>query len=78
MSQPVAGGATIFEELGLTVFPTKNDCLFWFNIHKSGRPDLRTRHAGCPVLLGQKWVANKWIHERGQEFRRPCDLSADV
>jgi len=26
----------------------------------------------CPVLIGNKWVANKWIHERGQEFRRPC------
>lgn len=22
-------------------------------------------------------VCNKWIHERGQEFRRPCALSAD-
>jgi hypothetical protein len=28
----------------------------------------------CPVLIGNKWVANKWIHERGQEFRRPCSL----
>ncbi len=25
----------------------------------------------CPVLIGNKWVANKWIHQRGQEFRRP-------
>jgi len=29
---------------------------------------------GCPVLIGNKWIANKWIHERGQEFRRPCSL----
>jgi prolyl 4-hydroxylase len=29
---------------------------------------------GCPVLIGNKWIANKWIHERGQEFRRPCLL----
>ena len=37
---------------------------------------MRTRHAACPVLSGQKWVANKWIHERGQEFKeRPCGLS---
>lgn len=32
----------------------------------------------CPVLVGNKWVANKWIHEGGQEFRRPCGLSPDV
>lgn len=30
----------------------------------------------CPVLIGNKWVANKWIHERGQEFRRPCSLDS--
>lgn len=38
-------------------------------------PDVRTLHAGCPVLSGQKWVANKWIHESDQEFTRPCPLA---
>lgn len=23
-------------------------------------------------------VSNKWIHERGQEFRRPCNLEREV
>lgn len=23
-------------------------------------------------------VSNKWIHERGQEFRRPCALHQDA
>lgn len=36
-----------------------------------------TRHAACPVIVGSKWVANKWIHESGNEFRRPCDLLPD-
>lgn len=31
--------------------------------------------SACPVLTGIKWVSNKWIHERGQEFRRPCGLT---
>ena len=44
----------------------------WYNLKPNGDGDDNTRHAGCPVLLGSKWVANKWIHERGQEFRRPC------
>lgn len=26
----------------------------------------------CLVFLS---VSNKWIHERGQEFRRPCGLT---
>ena len=29
---------------------------------------------GCPVLVGNKWVANKWFLSYEQEFRRPCLL----
>ncbi|KAH3862525.1 hypothetical protein DPMN_025492 [Dreissena polymorpha] len=25
-------------------------------------------------MFPKKWVSNKWIHERGQEFLRPCGL----
>uniref|UniRef100_A0A8D3DN87 procollagen-proline 4-dioxygenase n=1 Tax=Scophthalmus maximus TaxID=52904 RepID=A0A8D3DN87_SCOMX len=49
--------------------------VFWYNLFKSGEGDYRTRHAACPVLVGSKWVSNKWIHERGQEFRRRCGLT---
>lgn len=45
---------------------------------RDGEGDLRTRHAACPVLLGVKWVSNKWIHEKGQEFTRPCGLEEEV
>jgi hypothetical protein len=24
--------------------------------------DRKLRHAGLPVLSGEKWVANKWLH----------------
>ncbi|XP_064394086.1 prolyl 4-hydroxylase subunit alpha-2-like [Halichondria panicea] len=72
------GGATVFTELGLRIPPSKGDAAFWWNLKKSGEGDVRTRHAGCPVLVGSKWVCNKWIHERGQEFRRKCDLNKDL
>ncbi|KAI1715402.1 2OG-Fe(II) oxygenase superfamily domain-containing protein [Ditylenchus destructor] len=75
MSQPDKGGATVYTELKTGVFPSKHDALFWYNLHRSGEGDLLTRHAACPVLTGIKWVSNKWIHERGQEFRRPCGLT---
>ncbi|TKR57847.1 hypothetical protein L596_030493 [Steinernema carpocapsae] len=74
MSQPEMGGGTVFTELKTTVMPSKYDALFWYNLYRSGEGDLRTRHAACPVLTGVKWVSNKWIHEAGQEFRRPCGL----
>ncbi|CAD6196789.1 unnamed protein product [Caenorhabditis auriculariae] len=78
MSQPERGGATVFNHLGTAVFPSKNDALFWYNLRRNGDGDLRTRHAACPVLMGVKWVSNKWIHERGQEFTRPCGLDENV
>jgi len=31
-------------------------------------------HAACPVLLGEKWFTTTWMHEKGQEFFRPCGL----
>ncbi|KJH44694.1 oxidoreductase, 2OG-Fe(II) oxygenase family protein [Dictyocaulus viviparus] len=74
MTQPVHGGGTVFTDVKSTILPSKNDALFWYNLHKFGDGDTRTRHAACPVLVGIKWVSNKWIHERGNEFRRPCGL----
>ncbi|KAM3723451.1 Prolyl 4-hydroxylase subunit [Dirofilaria immitis] len=78
MTQPESGGATVFTEVKTAVMPSKNDALFWYNLLRSGDGDLRTRHAACPVLTGTKWVSNKWIHERGQEFRRPCGLKRSI
>ncbi|XP_050664933.1 prolyl 4-hydroxylase subunit alpha-1-like isoform X13 [Leptidea sinapis] len=74
MSDVAQGGATVFVDIGVSVFPVKGAALVWMNLHRSGEGDLATRHAACPVLLGSKWACNKWIHEIGQEFLRPCDL----
>ncbi|XP_064072008.1 prolyl 4-hydroxylase subunit alpha-1 isoform X1 [Vanessa tameamea] len=74
MSDVAQGGATVFTELGLSVFPQRGDAVFWLNLHPSGEGDLATRHAACPVLRGSKWVCNKWIHQGGQELIKPCDL----
>uniref|UniRef100_A0A9J8D963 Prolyl 4-hydroxylase, alpha polypeptide I a n=2 Tax=Cyprinus carpio TaxID=7962 RepID=A0A9J8D963_CYPCA len=62
MSDVTAGGATVFPEVGATVKPMKvlTICLMSFSFVLS--------LFACPL------VSNKWIHERGQEFRRPCGL----
>ncbi|XP_051552834.1 prolyl 4-hydroxylase subunit alpha-1-like [Myxocyprinus asiaticus] len=75
MSDVEIGGATVFPKIGVKVKPEKGSAVFWYNLLQNGSLDLKTQHAGCPVLVGNKWVANKWIHEFGQEFRRPCSLS---
>ncbi|KAI3407813.1 hypothetical protein GPALN_014151 [Globodera pallida] len=77
MSQPKRGGFTVYTDLKMGVAPSMHDALFWYNLHRDGNGDLRTRHAACPVLTGVKWVSNKWIHDRGQEFIRPCPLKKE-
>lgn len=77
MSDIDAGGATVFPNIGVRVKPEKGSAGFWFNLFKNGEGDMDTRHAACPVLAGSKWVSNKWIHEVGQEFRRPCGLDPE-
>ncbi|XP_041734268.1 prolyl 4-hydroxylase subunit alpha-3 [Coregonus clupeaformis] len=72
LSSVDAGGSTAFIHANFSVPVVENAALFWWNLHRNGQGDGDTLHAGCPVLVGDKWVANKWIHEHGQEFQRRC------
>ncbi|KAJ8675754.1 hypothetical protein QAD02_011540 [Eretmocerus hayati] len=74
MSDVEQGGGTVFTRIHLSLLPKKGTAAVWYNLKPNGEGDYRTRHAACPVLTGSKWVANKWLHEQGQEFRRPCTL----
>lgn len=70
LNEVKAGGYTAFPRLGAAVAPSKGDAAFWYNLLPDGESDDNTLHGGCPVLQGSKWVANKWIHERGNEACR--------
>ncbi|XP_023346532.1 prolyl 4-hydroxylase subunit alpha-2 [Eurytemora carolleeae] len=66
------GGRTVFPRLKAGVKPEAGAAVFWYNLVGSGDADHRTLHGACPVLYGTKWVANKWIREGAQLFRKPC------
>ena len=67
------GGETFFHQFNTAVSPRKGSALFWWNtIERPGSSnydknmflnvDLKLRHAGLPVLTGEKWICNKWVH----------------
>lgn len=68
------GGATVFPLTGTTIEATAGNAAFWVNMLKTGRPDKLTHHGGCPVLVGSKWITNKWIFYHDQMMKNPCDL----
>ncbi|KAF0298415.1 Prolyl 4-hydroxylase subunit alpha-1 [Amphibalanus amphitrite] len=66
------GGRTVFPYLGVSVEPEQGSAVYWDNVLPDGTADERTLHSGCPVAYGYKWIANKFIRELSQTFRRPC------
>ena len=49
---------------GLHVQPRAGDALLFWNVHPNATFDKYALHGGCPVKLGEKWVATKWIRDK--------------
>ena len=52
--------------------PTRGSVVLWWNMDKNGGYDDLVKHGGCPVLIGSKWITNKWVRVNSQMYRRPC------
>lgn len=55
MSDVELGGSTAFHHVGVNIKPEKGKLVYWENLHSGGEVDYRTKHAGCPVIMGSKW-----------------------
>ena len=77
LSNVEAGGHTIFPQIGVYVKPREGSALFWFNKGTYGNSDSRIIHSGCPVLHGNKWIANKWIKWLPNFQTYPCFIDID-
>lgn len=62
LGEPEQGGGTSFPDVQLEVAPRKGNAVFFS--YARPHPSTRTLHAGTPVLVGEKWIATKWLRER--------------
>jgi len=55
-------------EKGYKIKPEKGTAILWYNLmaegHMEGEIDPYSLHAGCDVVKGEKWSANKWIYNK--------------
>ena len=75
LSSPEFGGNTIFPQAGISIKPEIGSALYWFNAGAQNNYDSRILHLGCPVLYGNKWIANKWVKILGQYKNYPCSTT---
>lgn len=62
------GGETAFLANDLKVRGAPGDVLVFSNVAADGRGDPASRHAGLPVISGEKWLASKWFRDRTFDF----------
>ena len=65
LNTPEKGGGTTFPDVHLEVGPQRGNAVFFS--YERPHSSTRTLHGGAPVIVGEKWVATKWLRER--EFR---------
>ena len=76
LSNCEAGGGTAYAYPGTegVILPQKGAAAFWYDLTAKGHRDLLTRHGGCPVLKGSKWILNKWMYYYDNFKEFPCQL----
>jgi hypothetical protein len=50
----------------LRVRPKKGAAVLFFSFDQEMNESPRTRHAGCPVTAGVKWIGQQWMHSSSQ------------
>lgn len=63
LNEPKEGGETDFPKLGIALKPQAGTLVAWNNMDRTGRPNMKTIHAGMPVKRGIKHVITKWFRQ---------------
>lgn len=60
LSDTEEGGCTVFPDINLRVKPKRGNALFF---RYKAEASSKTLHGGEPVIVGEKWIATKWLRE---------------
>ena len=69
LNEDYEGGETGFPDLDWRHKGRKGDALLFWNLTKTGAPDVRARHAGLPPDSGEKWLFSQWLRQRPEGER---------
>ena len=58
------GGETVFPYLNLEIKPKKGKGILFRTLDDNDRIIHESLHGGKPVIKGEKWVCNNWIHNK--------------
>ena len=58
------GGETVFPYLNLEIKPKKGKGILFRTLDDNDEIIPESLHGGKPVIKGEKWICNKWIHNR--------------
>ncbi|MFZ5616121.1 MAG: 2OG-Fe(II) oxygenase [Pseudomonadota bacterium] len=64
LNEDYEGGETHFLTPNLKFTGKTGDVLIFDNVDETGAPDVSARHAGRPVIRGEKWLATLWFRDR--------------
>ncbi|MCB2113340.1 MAG: 2OG-Fe(II) oxygenase [Parvularculaceae bacterium] len=64
LNEDYRGGETHFLAPDIAFSGGRGDILVFDNVDDAGAPDVAARHAGRPVLAGEKWLASLWFRDR--------------
>lgn len=65
IDKPITNWTDCDADGGLRYKPRAGDAVLFWSAFPDGRLDQHALHGSCPVVTGNKWVAVKWIRNKG-------------
>ena len=62
LNDDMEGGETEFVEIGKKIKPSPGKAILFHSTNEKDQTIHQSKHRGCPVTKGEKWIATIWSH----------------